>query len=63
MTPLAVELKDAATMVGLHADTLRKAIHKRELPARKSGRKILVKVAALEEWFDTLPEASPEDER
>lgn len=58
MTAIAVELKDAAAMVGLHADTLRKAINKRDLPAKKSGRKILVKVTDLDAWVDSLPDAT-----
>lgn len=61
MTAIAVDVAEAARMVGLDQTTVRRAINARELAAKRHGRKILVPVAALEEWMNALPDASPED--
>lgn len=51
---------EAAVAVGLSADTLHRHIRAGKLKARKSaetGGKTLVRVDALDAWFDGLPEA------
>lgn len=58
MKPLALSVRDAAREVGLDPTTLYAAIHKGELPAKRNGRKLLVKVSDLEDWFDALPDAT-----
>lgn len=55
VTPIAVRVKDAASCVGLHENTLWAEIREGRLEARKSGRAILVPLTALHEWFNNLP--------
>lgn len=55
--PYAVSIKDAAAMVGLDPTTIRDAIDKLHLPAKRYGRRILVRVSDLEAWFDGLDDA------
>lgn len=56
----AVDVAGAAAMYGVSRDTIYAAVNKRELPAKKVGRGIRIDVSALREWFNNLPDASPE---
>lgn len=53
----AVSIRQAADMVSLDQTTIRDAVNKRHLPAKRLGRKILVRVVDLEAWFDGLDDA------
>jgi excisionase family DNA binding protein len=56
----SLTVPEAAKRVGLSADTLHRHIRAGKLKARKSaetGGKTLVRVDALDAWFDGLPEA------
>lgn len=56
----AVSVKTAADMYDVGQDTIRGAINRRELPAKRIGRNLRIDVTALREWFDSLADASPE---
>ena len=56
---LAVGVKTAAAMYEVGEDTIRGAINRRELPAKRIGRALRIDVSALREWFDALSDASP----
>lgn len=53
----AVSIRQAADMVGLSETTIRDAVNKQHLPAKKIGRVIRVRVADLTAWFDSLDDA------
>ena len=53
----AVSIRQAADSYGLDPATIRQAIDKLDLPAKKVGRKILIRTTDLEGWFDSLPDA------
>lgn len=55
--PYAISVKDAADMVGLDATTVRSAIDKQQLPAKKVGRVLRIRVSDVEAWFDGLDDA------
>lgn len=57
LAPISVSIADAAALVGLDPTTIRDAINKRSIPAKRHGRRILVKVSDLEAWFDSLDDA------
>lgn len=56
-SPYAVSIRDASDMVGLDSTTIRDAIDKLQLPAKKYGRRILIRTADIEAWFDGLDDA------
>lgn len=63
MNALAVNMRTAADMVGMSERYISDAIKAGDLPARKVGRSIRVEVAALTEWFRTMPATTdPVDE-
>lgn len=53
----AVSVRTAADMYDLSPDTVREAINRGELAAKKVGRTIRIDVGALREWFDGLKDA------
>ena len=55
-----VSVKTAAALYEVGEDAIRGAINRRELPAKKVGRNLRIRIAALDEWFENLPDASPE---
>lgn len=57
--PIAVSVTEAAAMVGLDASTVRKAVQTRDIPSKRVGRRVLVSVAGLNEWFDGLDDGYP----
>lgn len=56
-TRAAVSIRTAGDMYDLSPDTIRAAINKGRLPAKRVGRSIRVDVAALAEWFRSLEDA------
>lgn len=55
---IAVTQQEAAEMVGLSLTTIKRAVRAGELPAKRRGsRTTRISVAALEAWFDGLPDA------
>lgn len=59
--PYSLDLRGAAKHVCLGADTIKQAINRGDLPARRSseGRsaKYVIRVSDLEAWVDGLPAA------
>lgn len=56
----AVGVKAAAEMYGVSTDTIHKAIKAAEPPylrAKKIGGRISIRVADLDSWHDSLPDA------
>ena len=51
----ALTIADAARVVSLSEDTLRRAIGRNELRARKVGNRLLIEPADLERWWKSLP--------
>lgn len=53
--------QEAALACGVSLDTIRRAINRGELRAKRTGRDgggpYLVRVAELEAWFEQLPDA------
>lgn len=56
-TKLAVTRQEAADLVSVSFDTIKKAVNAGHLPAKKIGRRYLVKVTDLHRWFDALADA------
>lgn len=59
-TRAAVSIATAANMYDTSRDTIRAAIDKRLLPAKRLGAHIRIDVADLREWFANLDDAKPE---
>jgi excisionase family DNA binding protein len=55
--PMFLTREDAAREANVSLDTIRRAINKGSLRAKKVGRRYLVDRAALREWFDGLEDA------
>lgn len=55
--PLAVSIKTAAERVELSQDSIRTAINKQQLPAKRVGRVLRIRVTDLEAWFDGLDDS------
>lgn len=55
VAPIAVPRAEAAALVGLSDRELKRAIDAGEIKARFRGRKCLVDVTDLREWYDALP--------
>lgn len=55
--PLAVSIRTAADMLDLSEWTIREAVSRGQLPARKVGRVLRIEVADLTEWFRSLESA------
>lgn len=47
--------KEVADQLGMHVISVRRAIHRGQLPAVRVGAKILVPVAALDEFLKSRP--------
>ncbi len=56
-TRRAVSIRTAAEMYDVSADTIRAAIRSGQLDGRKAGSRWLIPLAALERWFESLPDA------
>lgn len=57
---IAFSIKEAAAAVGVSTDVILRAVKATEPPyirAKKYGNKWLIKAAALEAWFESLPDA------
>jgi len=55
---LLVRLRDAAQAVGLSESKVRTEIRLGRLEARRSGRAVLIPVAELARWAESLPPAA-----
>ncbi|OZC70225.1 DNA-binding protein [Rhodococcus sp. 06-470-2] len=49
-----LSLQDAAAIVGVHVDTLRKAIASRKLKALRAGRQIRIRRTDLDAWLEPV---------
>lgn len=56
--PLAVSITEAARMAGIGRTSLYEEIGRGALPARKIGRRTVVRIDDLREWLDKLPTQS-----
>lgn len=52
---LAFSVAEAAALAGICRDRIYLAIRRRQLPARKAGRRTLIRRTDLEEWIENLP--------
>ena len=57
--PLALNVQDAARLVGTPSWTLREAIMLGTLRAKKAGRAHVVPLADLQRWLDSLDDVEP----
>lgn len=58
MTKAALNVADAADHVSVSEGTIREAINKGKLPAKRNGRRILIKVVDLDKWLDSLEDVA-----
>lgn len=56
-TPKAYSREDAARLYGISLDTVRRAINKGDLKAKRVGRVIRVSEEALAKWWASLEDA------
>lgn len=49
---LALSIKEAAKLLGIHPNTLRRRIADGSIPARRLGNRVLIPVSALEAWLE-----------
>lgn len=54
---LAYSREEAARKVGVSLDTIRRAINKGDLKAKRIGRRISITDDALRDWLERLPDA------
>lgn len=54
MNPLTVTIARAAELTGLSQDTIRDAVNRLDLPAKRNGRRIVIRYADLEKWVDGM---------
>lgn len=54
---LAYTVAEAATATGLSTDVLREAIKRNDLPAKKSGVKLVIPATSLDFFLSNLPDA------
>ncbi len=55
MRPLAVTIPDAVKATGLSRSALYEALKRKELTAKKAGRRTLISFAELETYLASLP--------
>lgn len=58
MTPITVTIAQAAQATGLSPDTIRKAVNKAELPAKRNGSRILIRWDDLQKWVDGMEDVA-----
>jgi len=49
---LVLSVKEAAEILGVHENTLRKRIADGSIPSRKLGNRVLIPVSALRAWLE-----------
>lgn len=54
-TPIAVSIPDAVKATGISRSSLYEAMKRGDLPARKAGRRTLIRVTDLENYLASLP--------
>lgn len=57
LSKLAYTVAEAAAAVGLSTDVIREAIRRNDLPAKKSGVKIVIPASSLNFFISNLPDA------
>lgn len=58
MNPLTVTIARAAELTGLSQDTIRDAVNRLALPAKRNGRRIVIRYADLEKWVDSMEDVT-----
>ena len=53
-TPLTVTIAGASQATGLSSDFIRDAVNKAELPAKRAGRRIIIRWADLQQWVNGM---------
>lgn len=59
MNPIAVTIPEAVSVTGLSRSAIYEALKRRELNAKKAGRRTLIPVADLEAFLASLPNFQP----
>lgn len=54
-SPIAVTIPDAVKATGMSRSALYEAMKRGDLPARKAGRRTLIRVTDLESYLASLP--------
>lgn len=54
-TPIAVTIPDAVKVTGISRSALYEAMKRGDLPARKAGRRTLIRFTDLESYLASLP--------
>lgn len=60
MLPIAVSKRGAVELTSLSESKLDQAIQAGELPIRHHGNRMLIRVADLQKFVDSLPEGRPD---
>ena len=55
---LAVSVKEASQITSIGEASIRLAINKGHLPAKRNGRNIVIKTAHLDAWLDSLEDVA-----
>jgi len=56
---LVFSIKEAAELLGVHENTLRKRIADGTIPSRKLGNRVLIPVSALKAWLEADTDKNP----
>ncbi|WP_374420941.1 helix-turn-helix domain-containing protein [Novosphingobium arvoryzae] len=59
MSPIAVTIPQAVNLSGLSRSAIYAALQRRDLSAKKAGRRTLIPVAELEAYLASLPNFQP----
>jgi len=54
-TPIAVTIPEAVRFTGISRSSLYEAMKRGDLPARKAGRRTLIRLVDLEHYVESLP--------
>jgi excisionase family DNA binding protein len=57
-TKRVLTVQEVAKQLGMHPISVRRAIHRGQLPAVRVGTKILIPVKALDEFLESRPAAA-----
>lgn len=57
ITPISVTVEDACTMTGLSDTKIRRLLIAGEIVGKREGRRILISVQALQDYYNSLPSA------
>ena len=56
---LVFSIKEAAELLGVHENTLRKRVQDGSIPSRKLGNRVLIPVSALRAWLEADTDKNP----